>query len=442
MTMLNGKHGILAITAAALLLPGAARAITVEVTDRDDNAWSLQGEDMTLVNLSDCTTGVEYVVTAGLESASATGRYLYLYEGATCNDTPETCRIIGDAQSPSDLTFTVTTADLFPDGCDAGSTAAIWVGLLTTDNETEEDGGYWSVSKTITLDIVGPSTAPTGLTARVGSGNVRISWSEVSDVSGYRVVYWDGSGPSDADTDADTDTDTETDTDVDAGTDAGSGKLDFTPVPYADDAGAGDASEECTVPGGPAGGAAYNHALVSGYSDSQLNVADATSATIDNLENGAQYKFAVVSLDAAANPSVFSEAICATPEVTVDFSEIYDGSGGKGGGHYCFIATAAFGSYDHPTVRVLRAFRDGFLAKVPGGRGVIKAYYAIGPSLAAIVGGDEELRTAVADGLTVFSGTAIGLMAIGPTRFTAGFAACLVLGLIIGLKLPRRRRGA
>jgi len=42
----------------------------------------------------------------------------------------------------------------------------------------------------------------------------------------------------------------------------------------------------------------------------------------------------------------------------------------------------------------------------------------------------------------VFSGTAIGLMAIGPTRFTAGLAACLMLGLVIGLKLPRRRRDA
>jgi hypothetical protein len=438
MTMLKVKHCITAIAAALWLTPCVAQAITVEVSDRDDNDWSLQGDDTTLVNLSDCVSDVEYVITANLESASTTGRYLYLYEGSTCNDTPETCRIIGDAQSPSDLTFTVTTADLFPDGCDAADTAAIWVGLLTADNETEDDGGFWSTALTITLDIAGPSTAPTRLAARVGSGNVRISWNELSDVSGFRLVYWDGSGASDADTD----TDTDTDTDVDAGSDAGSGKLDFTPVPYAGDAGTGDASEVCTVTGGPEGGAAYNHALVSGYSDSQLNVADATSATIEGLTNGVQYKFAVVSLDDAANPSVFSEAICATPEETVDFSEIYDGSGGKGGGHYCFIATAAFGSYDHPTVRVLRAFRDGFLAKVPGGRGVIAAYYAVGPSLAAIVEGDEGLRAAVADGLTVFSGTAIGLMAIGPTRFTAGLAACLMLGLVIGLKLPRRRRDA
>ena len=220
------------------------------------------------------------------------------------------------------------------------------------------------------------------------------------------------------------------------------GAIGFTPVPYAADGGTGDTGEECTVTGGPTGGAAYDHGLVSNFTDSQMEVADATRATIDGLTNGVQYKFAVVSLDAAANPSAFSEAICATPEETVDFSDVYGGAGGKGSGNYCFIATAAFGAYDHPTVRVLRAFRDGFLAKVPGGRAAIAAYYEAGPSLAALVEGDEGLRAAVADGLTVLSGTAVGLLAIGPTRFTAGFAVCLVLGLVIGLKLPRRRRDA
>jgi len=194
------------------------------------------------------------------------------------------------------------------------------------------------------------------------------------------------------------------------------------------------------VTGGPETGATYDHDLVTGSNDSQLDIADATSALIEGLTNGVQYKFAVVSLDEAANPSVFSEPICVTPEKTIDFSQIYSGAGGKGGGEYCFIATAAFGSYDHPVVRVLRDFRDRFLVELPGGRSAVAAYYAAGPSLAAVVADREGLRTAVADGLTVFSGTAIGLMSIGPTGFTFGLAACIVLGLAIGLALPRRRR--
>jgi hypothetical protein len=48
----------------------------------------------------------------------------------------------------------------------------------------------------------------------------------------------------------------------------------------------------------------------------------------------------------------------------------------------CFIATAAFGSYDAGPVILFRQFRDQVLLKVPVGRAFVSAYYAWSPSAA------------------------------------------------------------
>ena len=51
----------------------------------------------------------------------------------------------------------------------------------------------------------------------------------------------------------------------------------------------------------------------------------------------------------------------------------------------CFIATAVYGSYDHPSVLVFRDFRDGVLAKNLFGRLFIKTYYKYGKYPANVV---------------------------------------------------------
>jgi len=81
---------------------------------------------------------------------------------------------------------------------------------------------------------------------------------------------------------------------------------------------------------------------------------------------------------------------------TVSFST--DGSfppatGGGGGG--CFIATAAYGSYLHPQVVILRDFRDNYLLSNPPGRVLTAAYYKLSPPLAAFIARDATLRYAV-----------------------------------------------
>lgn len=51
-------------------------------------------------------------------------------------------------------------------------------------------------------------------------------------------------------------------------------------------------------------------------------------------------------------------------------------SGSSGG---CYIATMAYGDYDHPQVMALRHFRDSYLSKREWGLKFIKFYYANSP---------------------------------------------------------------
>jgi tetratricopeptide (TPR) repeat protein len=51
----------------------------------------------------------------------------------------------------------------------------------------------------------------------------------------------------------------------------------------------------------------------------------------------------------------------------------------KSGG--CYIATAVYGSYNCPQVWTLRRYRDNSLARTACGRALIRAYYAVSPSL-------------------------------------------------------------
>ena len=52
----------------------------------------------------------------------------------------------------------------------------------------------------------------------------------------------------------------------------------------------------------------------------------------------------------------------------------------------CYVATAVYGSYDCPEVWTLRRFRDYTLDKTIIGRGFIKTYYAISPTIVKVFG--------------------------------------------------------
>ncbi len=110
--------------------------------------------------------------------------------------------------------------------------------------------------------------------------------------------------------------------------------------------------------------------------------ATASELRISGLPNGVEVRVAVVAVDNNGNPSLLSNVETATPLPTTDFAEHYVAAGGKGKGGFCFVATVAYGSYDHPHVRVLRRWRDEVLLQTRLGRAFVRWYYAHGRDLA------------------------------------------------------------
>ncbi len=114
------------------------------------------------------------------------------------------------------------------------------------------------------------------------------------------------------------------------------------------------------------------------------------SKRIDGLTNNKTYKFVVLAIDLYGNatPTAVYDGV---PRPVDDLYARYREAGGTAQG-FCFVATAAYGDYDHPQVRILRAFRDLVLAKSAFGRGFIRAYYASSPPLARFIAGGDARR--------------------------------------------------
>ena len=82
------------------------------------------------------------------------------------------------------------------------------------------------------------------------------------------------------------------------------------------------------------------------------------------------------------NYSGVSSTISSLNQMLIKIGLTRSSSGGGG----CYVATAVYGSYDCPSVWILRRFRDNDLANSIFGRVFIHAYYAISPSLVRMFG--------------------------------------------------------
>jgi len=106
----------------------------------------------------------------------------------------------------------------------------------------------------------------------------------------------------------------------------------------------------------------------------------------------------------------------------------------------CFIATAAYGSPDHPHVEVLRDFRDEYLMDNKIGREIVDLYYKYSPSVARKIEQNGILKVAVRIHLVPFVAFSYSMIKFGPI-FTAIILLSVFLIPLIFIAY-RRREGA
>jgi hypothetical protein len=119
-----------------------------------------------------------------------------------------------------------------------------------------------------------------------------------------------------------------------------------------------------------------------------------------------------------------------TAAVATDVPVSGGGSDG-GGGDSCFIATAAYGSYLHPHVQVLRTLRDRYLLSSKAGRAFVAAYYAYSPPMADFISRHDAVKTAVRILLLPLMGLSLLILWIGPAPVLAMLALLLLLPVML-----------
>jgi hypothetical protein len=131
------------------------------------------------------------------------------------------------------------------------------------------------------------------------------------------------------------------------------------------------------------------------------------------------------TVSSGTSPEPVTPASSSTDNVT---GAVSDSSGGGGGG--CFIATAAFGSYLAPEVRVLKDFRDKHLLTNSLGQRFVSFYYQVSPPLADYIAHHHGVRSITRYALTplVYS---IKYHLIPP--------GCALLLVVLSFLLLRRR---
>ncbi len=114
----------------------------------------------------------------------------------------------------------------------------------------------------------------------------------------------------------------------------------------------------------------------------------------------------------------------------------FEGVGG------CFIATAAYGSYMEPGVKVLRDFRDTYLVHTRIGRSFVNAYYRYSPPIADYIAQHSILKAVTKTGLVPV--VVISYVMLHTTAMQIGMFFLLLAGvsLIAWLILQTSRRKA
>jgi len=111
------------------------------------------------------------------------------------------------------------------------------------------------------------------------------------------------------------------------------------------------------------------------------------------------------------------------PGIGSSSGSVSSGSGGGG----CFIATAAYGDYDHPHVQLLRKFRDRYLLTSSFGRMFVDMYYRHSPTLAKFAANRKSLKALIRFNLMPI----VGLSSIVNKMNAYGFLIILAFPILM-----------
>jgi len=108
---------------------------------------------------------------------------------------------------------------------------------------------------------------------------------------------------------------------------------------------------------------------------------------------------------------------------------------------WCFIATAAYGSYMDSHVDILRQFRDSYLMTTPVGRGLVSAYYRLSPPLARFIDSHPGSKPVVRGML--WPAVALSRVAVSTTlvQKLAAFGGLALVSIALVWWLKRRSPG-
>jgi hypothetical protein len=168
-----------------------------------------------------------------------------------------------------------------------------------------------------------------------------------------------------------------------------------------------------------------------------LSNAQDYSPRITGLTNDSTYHFVVLAIDLFGNATP-TAVFDGTPRPVDNLYARYREAGGTAQG-FCFVATAAFGDYNHPQVRVLRAFRDLVLQRSAAGRAFIRGYYVASPPLAHFIAASSARRAIARALLWPLVGFALLALHVG-SLLLALLIATGVPGLSLWAWRRRRRR--
>lgn len=121
----------------------------------------------------------------------------------------------------------------------------------------------------------------------------------------------------------------------------------------------------------------------------------------------------------------------------------WGGGGGGGGGGLdlgCFIATAAYGSFLHPHVNVLREFRDRYLMPYKPGRAFVDFYYKHSPSLARFISRHKILKIFVRISLFPLVVFSYSLIHLGPVMTALILGFMVLLPMLVFRSCRKKRR--